>query len=78
MAESNFTAVAPLDGGHDRTPFDCGVPALNLYLRNYALQNQKKGIVHNYATTRANSKVVVACYCLVYAAIDQKSFPPNS
>ena len=38
MAESGFTAVAPLDGGHDRTPFDCGVPALNLYLRNYALQ----------------------------------------
>ena len=42
MAESEFTAVAPLDGGHDRTPFDCGVPSLNLYLRNYALQNQKK------------------------------------
>ena len=52
MAESEFTAVAPLDGGHDRTPFDCGVPALNLYLRNYALQNQKKGIVRNYVTTR--------------------------
>ncbi len=31
MAESEFTAVAPLDGGHDRTPYDCGVPALNLY-----------------------------------------------
>src|SRR5262249_4602557 len=47
MAKSVFTTVAPLDGEHDRTPFDCGVPALNLYLRNYALQNQKKGIVRN-------------------------------
>ena len=75
MAESEFTAVAPLDGGHDRTPFDCGVPALNLYLRNYALQNQKKGIVRNYVTTRAESKVVVAYYSLVYAAIDQKRLP---
>ncbi len=75
MAESAFTAVAPLDGGHDRTPFDCGVPALNLYLRNYALQNQKKGIVRNYVTTRANSKVVVAYYSLVYAVIDQKRLP---
>ena len=75
MAESEFTAVAPLDGGHDRTPFDCGVPALNLYLRNYALQNQKKGIVRNYVTTCATRKVVVAYYSLVYAAIDQKRLP---
>ena len=75
MAESEFTAVTPLDGGHDRTPFDCGAPALNLYLRNYALQNQKKGIVRNYVTTRADSKVVVAYYSLVYAAIDQKRLP---
>src|SRR5438093_3940564 len=75
MVESEFTAVAPLDGGHDRTVFDCGVPALNRYLRNYALQNQKKGIVRNYVTTRADSKVVVAYYSLVYAAIDQKRLP---
>ena len=56
MAESEFTAVAPLDGGNDRSAFDCGVPALNLYLRNYALQNQKKGIVRNYVTTHADSE----------------------
>ena len=75
MAETAFTAVAPLDGGHDRASFDCGVPALNLYLRNYALQNQKKGIMRNYVTTRAESKLVVAYYSLVYAAIDQKRLP---
>lgn len=75
MAESEFTAALPLDGGHDRTLIDCGVPALNLYLRNYALQNQKKGMVRNYVTTRADSKVVVAYYSLVYAAIDQKRLP---
>ncbi len=75
MAESEFTAAAPLDAGHDRTPFDCGVPALNLYLRNYALQNQKKGIVRNYVTTRAESKAVAAYYSLVYAVIDQKRLP---
>jgi len=34
MAESEFTSVAPLVEGHDRIPFDCGVPALNQYLRN--------------------------------------------
>ena len=75
MAESELTAVAPLDSGHERTSFDCGVPALNLYLRNYALQNQKKGMVRNYVTTRADSKVVVAYYSLVYAAIEQTRLP---
>jgi GNAT superfamily N-acetyltransferase len=75
MAESEFATVAPLDGGHDRTAFDCGVPALNLYLRNYALQNQNKGMVRSYFTTRATRKVVLAYYSLVYAAIDQKRLP---
>jgi GNAT superfamily N-acetyltransferase len=75
MAESEFTSVAPLGGGHDRTAFDCGVPALNLYLRNYALQNQKKGMVRNYVTTSVASEVVVAYYSLVYAALEQKRLP---
>jgi GNAT superfamily N-acetyltransferase len=75
MAESEFTSIGPLDGGHDRTVFDCGVSELNLYLRNYALQNQKKGIVRNYVTTPSGSKAVVAFYSLVYAAISQKLLP---
>ena len=75
MADSSFTPLGPLDGGHDRTAFDCGVPALNLYLRNYALQNQNRGIVRNYVTTPKDSKAVVAYYSLVYASLDQKLLP---
>jgi GNAT superfamily N-acetyltransferase len=44
-------------------------------LRNYALQNQKKGIVRNYVTTRAANRAGVAYYSLVFAAIDQKRLP---
>lgn len=75
MTESRFTPLVPLDGGHDRTVFDCGAAALNLYLRNYALQNQKRGIVRNYVTTRLSSNVIVAYYSLVYASLDQKRLP---
>jgi GNAT superfamily N-acetyltransferase len=75
MAESSYTPIGPLDGGHDRGVFDCGVPALNLYLRNYALQNQKRGIVRNYVTTRTKDRIVVAYYSLVYASLDQKLLP---
>lgn len=75
MAEPAYSPLVPLDGGHDRTVFDCGTPALNLYLRNYALQNQKRGIVRNYVTTLAGNKVIVAYYSLVYASISQKLLP---
>ncbi len=74
---SSYTPLAPLDGSHDRDVFDCGAPALNLYFRNYALQNQKRGIVRNYVTTHQDDKIVVACYSLVYAALDQKLLPPK-
>jgi GNAT superfamily N-acetyltransferase len=75
MAEPIYAPLSPLEGGHDRTVFDCGVPALNLYLRNYALQNQKRGIVRNYVTTHRNDKTVVAYYSLVYASLDQQRLP---
>jgi GNAT superfamily N-acetyltransferase len=75
MAETPFTPLGPLDGSHDRSVFDCGVPPPNLYVRNYALQNQKRGIVRNYVTTPQDSKAVVAYYSLVYASLDQNWLP---
>ena len=33
----------PLTADHDLTDFDCGKPALNEWLRTYALTNQAKG-----------------------------------
>src|SRR5258708_5257518 len=77
MAETRFTPLGPLDAGYDRSQFDCGVPALNLYLRNYALQNQKRGIVRNYVTTHQGDKIAVAYYSLVYASLDQTLLPPK-
>jgi GNAT superfamily N-acetyltransferase len=77
MAESGHTPLTVLDGSHGRNAFDCGVPALNLYLRNYALQNQKKDIVRNYVTCRAGTTDVVAYYSLVFASIGQNLLPPK-
>ncbi|WP_031431423.1 GNAT family N-acetyltransferase [Methylomicrobium agile] len=33
---------------HDRKSFDCGVPALNLYLQRFANQDQKRGLSRVY------------------------------
>ncbi len=37
-----------LTGHHDRSAFDCGVEALNVWLRQTALQHQRKGISRSF------------------------------
>jgi len=70
---TEYAAVALLTTSHDRTLFDCGAEPLNIYLRQYALQNQRKGIVRNYVTCRG--KRVVAYYSLAYGSVAQTDAP---
>jgi GNAT superfamily N-acetyltransferase len=75
MSESPFSPLGLLNRGHDRSVFDCGVTELNFYLRNYALQNQKRGMVRNYVTTHTGNSTIVAYYSLVYASLSQEMLP---
>jgi GNAT superfamily N-acetyltransferase len=75
MDERPYSPVVALDASHDRDAFDCGVPALNLYLRRFALQNQNRGIVRNYVTTFTGAKSIAGYYSLVYGSIDRKLLP---
>jgi GNAT superfamily N-acetyltransferase len=72
MAE--YTPVALLESGHQRGEFDCGIEPLNVYLKQYALQNQKKGIVRNYVSCR--DMRVVGYYSLAYGSVAQSDAPP--
>ena len=60
---------------HDRTPFDCSVPALNDYLKKYALQNQKKYAARTYVATRGDR--VVGYYSLAYGSVSVEEAPPS-
>lgn len=40
--------VQPLSRNHDRGSFDCGVPALNDFLRSTARQHQDKGVSRTF------------------------------
>ena len=71
---SDYSSVVLLEAGHDRGHFDCGVEPLNAYLKQYALQNQKKGIVRNYVTCRGTR--VVGYYSLAYGSAAQADAPP--
>ena len=70
---NSLSNVSLLTAQEDRTSFDCGVSALNIYLKQYALQNQKKDIVRNYVVTR--EKRVVGYYSLAYGSVSRSDMP---
>ena len=50
--------VQALTGNHDRSGFDCGVEALDLWLRQTALQHQARGISRTFVAVAADKSAV--------------------
>lgn len=74
----NAEALNPpmvLTKAHDRSLFDCGVPALNDYLKQYALQNQKKHAARTYVATRGRR--VIGYYSLAYGSVSVDEAPES-
>ncbi len=65
--------IVLLTSAQDRTQFDCGIHALNDYLKRFALQNQKKGIVRNYVGCRGTC--VVGYYSIAYGSVVSSDAP---
>lgn len=67
MSDSVLKSPVLLSRDHHRELFDCGVPALNEFLKKYALQNQKKDAARTYVAVRDNR--VAGYYTLAYGSI---------
>jgi len=52
--------LEPLTGDHDRSAFDCGVEALDTWLRQTALQHQRKGISRSFVAVPVDDQAVAA------------------
>lgn len=61
---------------HRREEFDCGVEALNTYLRRYARQNHEKNIARTYVAV-GEAKQVLGYYSLASASIEFESLPED-
>ena len=72
-AAENLNPPQLLTKDHDRNSFDCGVPALDDYLKKYALQNQKKHAARTYVATRGNR--IVGYYSLAYGSVSFEEAP---
>ncbi len=65
--------VLALTGSHDRNGFDCGVEALNLWLRQTALQHQAKGISRTFVAVPLDAKETEAYRVAGYPDIVENS-----
>jgi predicted N-acetyltransferase YhbS len=63
----------PLEAKHDYSAFDCEVPALNSYLKKFALQNQRNQSARTYVATRG--EIVVGYYTLAAASARREETP---
>jgi GNAT superfamily N-acetyltransferase len=56
---------------HDRSGFDCGVPALNEYLRRFAEQHRRRGVSAVFVLTdSAAPSLILGYYTLSAAEVD--------
>jgi ribosomal protein S18 acetylase RimI-like enzyme len=65
--------VQALTGDHDRSGFDCGVEALNLWLRQTALQHQSKGISRTFVAVPSDAGEVKGYRAAGYGDIRETS-----
>lgn len=61
--------LEPLAGHHERKVFDCGVEALNTWLRQTALQHQTKGISRTFVAIPSDDLMVDQFQALGYSDI---------
>lgn len=68
--------VEPLRKDHDRSRFNCGEPALDLYLARFARQNHESGVARTFvAVGQSASERVLGYYSLAVGAIDRTNLP---
>lgn len=63
---------------HDRTMFDCGVPALDTYIQSLASQHQKQGTNAIFvATPDSNPNKVIGYYGLCTGSVAYEELPAD-
>jgi GNAT superfamily N-acetyltransferase len=67
--------IEPLSAKHDRSSFDCGEPSLNTYLRQYARQNDEKGLGRTCVAVEPGQTRVEGYYTLSTGAVTFEQVP---
>lgn len=60
---------------HDRAGFDCGKEVLNIFLRNFARQNDEKGLGRTYVLAEAGQAAILGYYTISTGEIEFDDVP---
>jgi predicted GNAT family N-acyltransferase len=69
--------IEPLGRRHDRAPFNCGVGALDRYLREQARQDAARHVAVPFVLVRAGDNVVRGYYTLSSSGADLGDLPAD-
>jgi GNAT superfamily N-acetyltransferase len=72
---SSFQKPVLLSEEHETDDFDCGVEALNSFLKRHALQNQRNNSARTFVSLRKGTMEVVGFYTLTAASVDYELTP---
>ncbi|CAB5141491.1 hypothetical protein D3OALGA1CA_3882 [Olavius algarvensis associated proteobacterium Delta 3] len=76
MTEFQNLVIAPLNPVHDRTGFQCGVEALDRYLKKQAKQDMKRRFSRVFVASEPDKpKAVLGYYSLSTLSIELKKLP---
>lgn len=67
--------ILPITEHHDRSQFDCGHPALDQYLKQYARQNEEKGVSRTFVLVREGEQGVLGYYTLAGGEFARDNLP---
>jgi GNAT superfamily N-acetyltransferase len=69
--------IEGLSSRHDRDSFDCGAEELNVYLRKYSGQHERKGMGRTYVAIEESQRQVLGYYTISSSAITFDVVPEN-
>ena len=68
--------IKALERKHDRQDFDCGAPALNVFLQRFARQQADKGFNRSYVAVAQGELRIRGYYAISTASIDFQNLSP--
>ena len=69
--------IVPLDEGHDRASFDCGISSLNEYVKRYAGQHDRKGFGRTFVALAEDSSRVQGYYTISSGSVSFEDVHEN-
>lgn len=70
--------VEPLTARHDRTSFACNVPALDRYLREFAMQDVRRRVANCFVAVGIDDPLIRGFFTLAVTGLPLKDLPADA